>query len=464
MRKITLFFITMLTLSFASFGQCNYSIELRDSFGDGYNATTVDVFVNGGLVLDDITIADGDGTPYPGGDSQTFIIPASDSNDITVVTNVTGENFPDEVSYVIFDALGGLEGLGSYNVGTTTFEDTSAISVTCPPCDVPLVTYTLISNCPVDTGFSIDVTVTDIGVASGVIITDDKGTAASGSLGVGTHNYGSYIQGDDVVITVTNADNAICVTNSSSLTSVNACPPSNDDCGTAELLIPSAIGSEVWTTSTTLGNTPAGEVTGTSCTSAFNFGAGRDTWFRVEVPTSQEIAIETQAEPGSNLSDTIITVYSGSCGSLTEIGCDDDTTGLFSTVSLTNAADGIIAGEFLLIRVYRYANGINDDTDEDGEFQISAYAANPALLSTEDFDNNPIAVSYFPNPVNDKLTLKAQQNIQNVSVFNMLGQEVMRTEMNTQRGELDMSSLQSGAYFVKVTVNNTVETIKIIKK
>jgi len=73
-------------------------------------------------------------------------------------------------------------------------------------------------------------------------------------------------------------------------------------------------------------------------------------------------------------------------------------------------------------------------------------------------------VSYFPNPVTNKLTLKAQQNIQNVSVFNMLGQEVMRTELNVQRGDLDMSSLQSGPYFVKVSINDTVETIKIIKK
>ena len=64
----------------------------------------------------------------------------------------------------------------------------------------------------------------------------------------------------------------------------------------------------------------------------------------------------------------------------------------------------------------------------------------------------------------NKLTLKAQQNIQNVSVFNMLGQEVMRTELNVQRGDLDMSSLQSGPYFVKVSINDTVETIKIIKK
>ena len=57
------------------------------------------------------------------------------------------------------------------------------------------------------------------------------------------------------------------------------------------------------------------------------------------------------------------------------------------------------------------------------------------------------------------------QNIQNISVFNMLGQEVMRrTNINAQTRELDLSALQSGAYFVQVSINNTVETLKILKK
>jgi len=453
----------MLALSFTTYGQCNYSIELRDSFGDGYEDTTMDVLVNGGVVLDDITIADGGGTPYAGGGSQTFMFSVSDSDVVTVVTTVgPGESFPEEITYIVRDALGGIEGLGSGNAGSQVFNDTSAINAACPPCDVPAATFALVSNCPSDSGFTMSITVTDIGSASGVIITDDQGTAASGVLGVGTHSYGSYVQGDAVVITVTNADNAICTIDSNSFTSVNACPPSNDDCADALSLTPSASASPVFVTSTTLGNTASGEVTGVSCTTAFNFGAGRDTWFKVQVPQSQEITIVTQAESGSNLSDTIISVYSGSCGSLTEIGCDDDGNGLFSQVILSNAADGIVAGQVLLVRVYRYANGVNDDTAEDGEFQIAAHAADPTLST--DFVENQVALSYFPNPVNDKLTLKAQQNIQNVSVFNMLGQEVLRTKMNVQRGELDMSSLQSGPYFVKVSINDTVETIKIIKK
>ncbi len=72
--------------------------------------------------------------------------------------------------------------------------------------------------------------------------------------------------------------------------------------------------------------------------------------------------------------------------------------------------------------------------------------------------------TYFPNPVKNTLSLSAQNAIQNVSVYNMLGQEVLRTAPNTVTSEVNMSGLQAGAYFVKVTINDTTETVRIIKQ
>lgn len=86
-----------------------------------------------------------------------------------------------------------------------------------------------------------------------------------------------------------------------------------------------------------------------------------------------------------------------------------------------------------------------------------------ATLSTEDFDTNGDLFSYYPNPVTNTLTLNAQNDIQNVVVFNMLGQQVMRTAPNAVNSEVDMTTLNPGAYFVQVTINNTTETIRVIK-
>jgi hypothetical protein len=86
-----------------------------------------------------------------------------------------------------------------------------------------------------------------------------------------------------------------------------------------------------------------------------------------------------------------------------------------------------------------------------------------ATLSTADFDNS-LAFTYYPNPVNDNLVLKAQKDIESISVYNMLGQELQRSTPNSINADVNMSSLQTGAYFVKVTIGNATETIRVIKK
>ena len=45
---------------FLSFNaQCDYTVEMQDSWGDGWNGNTIDVLVNGEVVLDDVTLASG---------------------------------------------------------------------------------------------------------------------------------------------------------------------------------------------------------------------------------------------------------------------------------------------------------------------------------------------------------------------------------------------------------------------
>jgi len=46
----------------------------------------------------------------------------------------------------------------------------------------------------------------------------------------------------------------------------------------------------------------------------------------------------------------------------------------------------------------------------------------------------------------------------------MLGQEVLRSTPNNVDSTVDMSKLQTGAYFVKVTINDRTETVRVIKQ
>ena len=72
--------------------------------------------------------------------------------------------------------------------------------------------------------------------------------------------------------------------------------------------------------------------------------------------------------------------------------------------------------------------------------------------------------TYFPNPVNDVLTIKAQKPVEDITVFNMLGQVVKRQAPNTMDCTVDLSAMQPGAYFVQVSIDNTVETVRVLKK
>ena len=72
--------------------------------------------------------------------------------------------------------------------------------------------------------------------------------------------------------------------------------------------------------------------------------------------------------------------------------------------------------------------------------------------------------NYFPNPVNDILTINAQSNIKDITVYNMLGQIVIRQSPNVSNCAVDMSTIQTGAYFVQVTIGNSIETVRVLKK
>ena len=72
--------------------------------------------------------------------------------------------------------------------------------------------------------------------------------------------------------------------------------------------------------------------------------------------------------------------------------------------------------------------------------------------------------TYFPNPVNDQLTINSQRDVKDITVYNMLGQVVVRQTPNMRNCTIEMSSIQTGAYFVQVSIGNTVKTVRVLKK
>ena len=230
-------------------------------------------------------------------------------------------------------------------------------------------------------------------------------------------------------------------------------PPANDDCAGAIALTPGGIFADNPVTGTmlaatlTVGLTPSCQTTNIA-----------DVWYTVQVPASGNLTIETQVTPTTSLTDTVVVAYSGVCGSLVEVGCDDDggptgANALMSLLPLTSQTPG----STLYIGVWKYGTVAPSLTSKD--FVISAYDAS---LGNNSFDNANF--SYYPNPVKNTLNLSYNQEISNVEVFNLLGQKVSSNVINANAAQIDMSNLSKGAYMVKVTSNNQLKTIKVIKE
>ena len=90
------------------------------------------------------------------------------------------------------------------------------------------------------------------------------------------------------------------------------------------------------------------------------------------------------------------------------------------------------------------------------------FKVNVVELSNATFDDASFV--YYPNPVSDVLNISYANEISKVQVMNLLGQEVMVKSINATQSQIDMSNLASGSYLVKVTADNKVKTIKVIKR
>lgn len=72
-------------------------------------------------------------------------------------------------------------------------------------------------------------------------------------------------------------------------------------------------------------------------------------------------------------------------------------------------------------------------------------------------------ISIFPNPAGDLLNLQSKIPIESISLFNILGQQLMKRNIGTLNSQLDISNLASGQYVVLATVNGQIESFNIVK-
>ena len=86
---------------------------------------------------------------------------------------------------------------------------------------------------------------------------------------------------------------------------------------------------------------------------------------------------------------------------------------------------------------YSTTNWTNIDTS-------ASFSTNCAALSSIDFEKEKISI--YPNPTKSTLNIKTATAIANISVYSLLGKQVIKTNSKT----VDVSSLSEGVYLIKI--------------
>ncbi|MBC7524929.1 MAG: T9SS type A sorting domain-containing protein [Flavobacterium sp.] len=82
-------------------------------------------------------------------------------------------------------------------------------------------------------------------------------------------------------------------------------------------------------------------------------------------------------------------------------------------------------------------------------------------LTNETFSNETFKV--FPNPTNSVWNINATNAIDSIQLFDVLGKQILNNIPNSDTTSIDATTLKTGIYFVKLSMKNTTETIRLIK-
>ena len=85
----------------------------------------------------------------------------------------------------------------------------------------------------------------------------------------------------------------------------------------------------------------------------------------------------------------------------------------------------------------------------------------PSSLSTDDEIID--GFKYYPNPTSGILKFNSNKIIENLTIYNSLGQEVKSVSVTKNNLELDVSSYSQGVYFIKLIIDNEVKRVSVIK-
>ena len=208
-------------------------------------------------------------------------------------------------------------------------------------------------------------------------------------------------------------------------------------------------------------NSPGNGFTSKTLSYSYNFTNAANVWFytngiNLTAGTAYKISYDYGTSLGSVYTEKLKVAYgtSASAASMTNVLADYtavvNEAPISDVVNFTPSTSG----------VYYFGFNAKSDANEDNLYVDNILV--DVALANNSFTNNSLSV--YPNPVKNILNINYTENITKIQVVNMLGQEVISKLVNNTQNQIDMSQLVQGTYLVKITSNDLVKTMKVIKE
>ena len=105
--------------------------------------------------------------------------------------------------------------------------------------------------------------------------------------------------------------------------------------------------------------------------------------------------------------------------------------------------------------------GIGNQNVNTANTQTSScpYPFADSSLSNTEFSKSELSI--FPNPTNGSVNIKTPlSGVKNIQLYEIMGRQVLSTKLNSD--VLDVSSVRSGLYLLRISIDNRSSTTKLI--
>jgi pimeloyl-ACP methyl ester carboxylesterase len=132
--------------------------------------------------------------------------------------------------------------------------------------------------------------------------------------------------------------------------------------------------------------------------------------------------------------------------------------------SVTDAKPTFIALQVTTETTFTFTLSVNDGI-ADSDKSTVVITVKPFVTATFELDDSNLKI--YPNPFNATLTVDLDNRVDfpaKISIYNLLGDFIMKEDLTETKTMLNLSNLISGSYFVKVQIGEKIHWRALIKK